>query len=230
MSFAHRGLGEAAPGALGQNRHLRADVNAGLEVALPVPVLVDALVAGADPHHPVPLVEEGRPGEAAHAVDPPLLRLGRQPLHQMTQADHVVAVIPQGGRGDGQAELRVLEQVLDTVLDHFRGEGRTEALEVREQFTQGRRVEDRAGYRVGPNSAAFSITMIDGSSGVTPPRPARSVNRSLRRMAAASPAGPPPTIRTSVSRVSRSWVIVGRFNHNRGRRDRRACAPGAEPS
>src|SRR5262245_1139287 len=57
-----------------------------------------------------------------------------------------------------------------------------------------------------PNSAAFSTTITEASS-FWPEAALRASRRSLKRMAAASPAGPPPTTRTSVSRTSLSGTL-----------------------
>ena len=74
-----------APSA--EDRDLGAQVDARLEVALPLAVLVDALVARAHAHDALAFVEQLGGREAREQVDAARLRLLRQPLDELVQAD-----------------------------------------------------------------------------------------------------------------------------------------------
>ena len=68
----------------------------------------------------------------------------RQPLHKTIDRDHVVAVVAQRRRRDGQLELARARQVVDRFL-HHRSFQRRLVLEIRQQLEHGAGIEQRAG-------------------------------------------------------------------------------------
>ena len=54
----HDRLGQVAADAVGEDRHLRADVDAGLERRLPLAVLADAAIAGAHTDDAIAVVQD----------------------------------------------------------------------------------------------------------------------------------------------------------------------------
>jgi hypothetical protein len=137
-------LGQAAPRALGQDRDLGPEVDARLEVRLLVAVLVDPLVARAHADDAIALVEELRAREAGEQVDALRLSLARHPLDELVEADHVVAVVPEGRWDDRQRDLPPGREHVDVVLADRNGDRGALGLEVRDELAQRARVEDGA--------------------------------------------------------------------------------------
>ena len=101
----------------------------------------------------------------------------------------------------GRRNLLLSRQEIDVVVVDRRAERRALGLEVRDQIVQRRRIEQRARQLMARRPrGAFSITAIDSGS------PPFSFCSCASRSAADSPAGPPPTISTSTSSVSRFIV------------------------
>src|SRR5262249_51951121 len=65
----HQLFRQVAAHTVAENRHLREDIDAWLEGGLPLPMLVDAAVAGTHPEHPLAIHEDVLPGEARKEID-----------------------------------------------------------------------------------------------------------------------------------------------------------------
>ena len=192
-------LGEVAADAVGEDRHLGADVGARLHRAARRAVLADAAIAGADAGHARALEQHLLAGEPHEQIDPGGLDLPGQPLDELAERDDVVAVIAERRRRDRQPELAAGRQVVDAVGADLAGQRRALGDEVGDRARPAS--TGRAGPRTSvwaPASRAFSTTATDSGS---PPWAACSW---ARRSAADRPAGPAPTTSTSTSRVSRS--------------------------
>jgi len=126
-------------------------------------------------------------------------RLLTEPAADAGQADHIVAVIAEAG---GSIQFGTLNETAfgekkEPVLAYRGVERGVPFLPVREQFRNGARVHYRAREDVRADFGAF----LDYAHRDLLPR---SVLNFLSRIAAASPAGPAPTITTSYCMDSRS--------------------------
>ena len=88
---------QRAARTLGEDGHLRADVDARLEVRLRLAVLVDALVAGAHADDAAVFDQHARGGELGEEIDAHLADDRRQPAHHLAEGDR------RSCRGSGAA-------------------------------------------------------------------------------------------------------------------------------
>ncbi len=142
-------LGEVAADAVGEDRHLGADVGPGLHRAARCAVLADAAIAGADAGHARALEQHLLAGEPHEQIDPGGLDLPGQPLDELAERDDVVAVIAERRRRDRQPELAAGRQVVDAVGADLAGQRRALGDEVGDQFGQRGRIEQGPGQGVG---------------------------------------------------------------------------------
>src|SRR5882762_10334253 len=113
-------------------------------------MLVDAFVVGADAGHTLAVEQQFRSREAGEDCDSGLLYLPAQPLHELIQRDDVVAMIAQRWRSDGEFELALGRQKVDSFFGALRID-RGFLLETGKQLTHGARVEQGAGKAVLAN-------------------------------------------------------------------------------
>ena len=192
-------LGEVAAHAVAEDRDLGVDVHARLERGLLLAVLPAAAVAGADADHALAVEQHLLAGEAGEEVDAGGLGLLRHPASELVERHEGVAVVGQRRRNERGPERAVLgEEVHALAADHGE-ERRAKCPVVRQQLREGRQVEHGARQQVGAGLAR----LLEHRDRWRPRRPAALASCD-RRIAADSPAGPPPTIRTSTSRVSRA--------------------------
>ena len=140
-------FGARAARALSQDGDLRVKIVAGLKVGFRVPLLIHPLVIGAHAVHAFSVEQQLTAGKAGKDGDPGLLHLGRQPLDELVDGDHVIAVVPQGRRHDGELVLALLGQKVDRLLIDFRVDGGL-CLKAGQQFAHGAGVEQRSGKAV----------------------------------------------------------------------------------
>src|SRR5204863_4114151 len=93
VELADRGAGEMTPGTLGQDRGLRREVGARLEVTEGLTVLAAPLVARAHAAHDAVLDQQLRGRGLGEDVRAALLGLRGQPARQLGDRDDVVAVV-----------------------------------------------------------------------------------------------------------------------------------------
>ena len=172
----------------------------GSNVALRLAVAVDATIARPHSYHPLAVHQQLGPGESRKQVDAFGLDESGEPLAKLLQRDDVIAVIAKGRRRDGKRDLAGLGQEVDAVFVDFRRERRAFRLEVGNQFGERPRVENRARQQM---RARFSGLLEHGDA----ERRASAFCSCASLSAADNPAGPPPTIRMSTSRVSRSLIL-----------------------
>ena len=198
-------LGEVAARAFGEQRVFRAQLHAAGEAVLVLAVLADAHVAGGDAgHRAVVIVQHLGGGKARIDFDAQRFRLGGEPAADIAEGDDVVAVIvhqrrhheirqTQRARGDKPIEavvgdLGLDRRVLAAPVRHAAGRGRWD----RSRRRRGCARRPRSPFRPRPR-------LVSGES-------------CLSRIAAASPAGPAPTITTSnsiASRAGNSSALIG---------------------
>jgi len=83
--------------------------------------------------------------ESAEDVDAAFrLDLIAQPLRELVERDHEVAVITHRRRRDRKLDFAGLREEVDRVVMHGRGERRAFRLKIRDQLAQRRRIEHRA--------------------------------------------------------------------------------------
>ena len=133
---------------LGEDRHLRAHVDARLEVRLRLSELVDAFVAGADADDAAVFDEDARGRELGEEIDAHLADDRTEPAHDLAERDHVVAVILERRRHGRTGEThrpRLLGEIPELITGHRRLD-RAAALEpVRHQLGDAARIHHRAG-------------------------------------------------------------------------------------
>ncbi len=145
---ANQFLGEMAAHAIREDRHLGADVGAGLDRAARLPRLADAAIARAHADDAAVFDEHGLAGEAHEQIGAGGLDLARHPLHEVAERDHVVAVIGERRRRDRQAELPGATEQVDAVVGDLAGQWRALGGEVGHQLGERGRIEQRAGERM----------------------------------------------------------------------------------
>ena len=146
--LAHERFRQVAAHAVGEDRHLGADVDAGREGRFLLPVLVDAPIAGADADDGVTLEEHLGRGKTGEHVDAFRFDQAAQPLDELDQRDDVVAVVLEERRGDRQPELRGARQKIDVVARSLARQRRPLGLEVGDEVLERGRIEQRAGQHV----------------------------------------------------------------------------------
>ena len=155
MKLAGELLGEAAPGALGEHRHLGGDVHAWLEIGAGLAVVVQALVAGADASDAFAVKQHfaaRKTGEHVHAF---FFGHPRHPLGHAAERDDVVAVVVHGGRRDGKLERRFFGEVIHLVGFDFAFDGCAFFQPVGHQLLHGHGVHDGPAELVIAAVAAF---------------------------------------------------------------------------
>ena len=141
----------------------------------------------------------GKPGEHVDAFG---LDEAAQPLHELVQRDDVVAVVGERRRRDRKPELRAACEEVHVIVVHLGCERRALLLEVGDEQPAARR--DRGRRR---RACARPLRAPSRAPRSPAARRPRSFCSCASRSAADIPAGPPPTISTSTSRVSRSAAI-----------------------
>src|SRR6266567_556148 len=141
-------LRQIAADAIGEDRDLRVDVDAGLEGGLPLAVLVDSAVARPDTDHRAAIEEDLGRRESREDVDAPGLDEPGEPLDERVERDDVVAVILEERRRDRQSEFGGAGEEVDVVARDRGAERRALLLEIRNEIRERRRVKHRAGEQV----------------------------------------------------------------------------------
>ena len=149
------GVGQVAERALGEDRGLRHQVGAGLEVAELVALAVAALVAGADaPDDPV--LDEQLVGDGlGEDVGAGLLSLVGEEAAQLRDRGDVVAVVPEVGGRRLERDRALLGQQIDGVLFDLLVDGPVARVEVGEELLHRRRDHVGAGEVVGAADLAL---------------------------------------------------------------------------
>ncbi len=152
----HELLRQIATDAVGQNRHLGAYVNTGLEIGARAAMTADAAVSGAHAGDARSLHEELGRGEAREHVDAFRLHQPRQPFAELLQRNDEVAVIAQGWRRERKRDPAGLREEVDAVFVHLRRQRRAFGLEVGDELAEGARIEHRARQQVRAGLARLS--------------------------------------------------------------------------
>ena len=204
LQRANQLLGEIAANAIGEDRDLRENVGAWLvgrpsaRHALPMPLspVRTPITRAAVGEHRL----AGKPHEQIDALGFDLLG---QPFGERAERDDVVAVIAERRRRDRQANLGVGGEV-DRCCP---GVPRSRAARPWPENRESARAAstDRA---TRPRADAHRPRAPSRSRQSTAASPPFCFCSCARRKAAERPAGPPPTIRTSTSSVSRSAIVA----------------------
>ena len=169
----------------------------GSNVGLVLAVLADAAIAGAHADDTRAVDQHLLAGKAGEEVDAFRLDLLGQPPHEAVQRDDEVAVVAERRRDDREPDLRSLGQEIDDVVAlDGRRERRALGLKVGNELAERRRIEHRARQDVRASLARLL------EHGNRQRLAALRFCSCARRSAADTRPGPPPTIRTSTSRVS----------------------------
>ena len=142
-------LGQRAAYAFAEDGDLGPDVRPGLEVGLPISVPVDSLVAGPNADHPVPLEEALDRGHSREDVGAGRLDQAAQPFLERAERDDVVAVVLEGRRKDGEADLAARREVIEIVARDVALDGRALLAIVGEEFLERAWIQHAAGDPVG---------------------------------------------------------------------------------
>jgi hypothetical protein len=130
-------LRQVATDAVGENRHLRTNVDARLEGRFALAVFSNPAIAGADAGHSIAVVEHVDTREPGEDVDALALDKPAQPLHETIERNDVVAVVSQRRRNDRKRQLaRAGEEVDVVVMDGGRKRSALR-LEVRDEHGEG---------------------------------------------------------------------------------------------
>ncbi|VWC64862.1 hypothetical protein BLA18110_01549 [Burkholderia lata] len=138
---------EVAAAAFGEQRVLRVQLHAELEVLGRLAVLAHAHVAGRDAlHRAVVVVQDLGGGEAGEDLDAQRFGLCPQPARDVAQRNHVVAVVLEvgGQRPVRRGDRALLGQEQEAVFRHLDVERYAAFLPVGEQFVDRARVHHRA--------------------------------------------------------------------------------------
>ncbi len=158
-------LAQVAARAFGEDRVLRVQLHAELEVVGRLAVLADAEVAGGHALDRAVLVVQHLGGrEAREDLHAQRLGLLAEPAHEVRQADDVVAFVMEalGQQRRRRAARAGLVQEQELVLGDRLVQRRAQFLPVRQQFVQRARVHDRARQDVGAGlRALFQHADID---------------------------------------------------------------------
>ena len=138
----------------------------------------------------------GETGEHVHALG---FDLSGEPPHERVERDDEVAMIPQWRRDDRKRQTARLREEVDTIAAHLGGKRRAFLDESRESARAAPTGRERR--RTEHAHRRRALFRAPRSTWRSPPCCFCSC---ASRSAADRPAGPPPTIRTSTSRVSRS--------------------------
>src|SRR5271154_1707493 len=119
VELLDRGAGDVPPAALGENRGVRLDIGARLEVAKRLPLLAATLVTGAHADDASVFDDQLRGGGLGEDVRAGLLGLALLEARERGDRDDLVAVVVLGRRG-GDAELGLaVGQDVDRLLRDF---------------------------------------------------------------------------------------------------------------
>src|SRR5262252_2409092 len=135
----HLGLGAAAARPLGQQRVFRAQLHAAGEAILVVAILGETHVAGGNAGHRAVAIEQHFGGGKARVdFNSQRFRLGRQPATDITERDHVIAVVVHQRRQHEvrQAHGARCRQPIEAVVAHFGLEWAILAAPIRHQLIE----------------------------------------------------------------------------------------------
>ena len=203
VELGHQLLGERAAHALGDQRVLGQEVHARRVVRLVLAVLADAHVAGADAaHRAVLVVEQLGAGKARIDLHAQRLGLLAEPAAEIAQADDVVAVVVHQPRHQeiGKRNEPVLVRNRNRSSVTWVSSGAPFSFQSGISSFEPVRIDHRAREDVGADLRAL-LEQADRDFVL------RSAASCFSRIAAASPAGPPPTITTSYSIDSRAITV-----------------------
>ena len=205
-----RDAGEMSLRPLGEDRHTRLDVRAGLEVRELLAVPAAALVARPDADDATGLHEQVGRGRLRDDDDAEFFGALGQPAAHLIDGADVIPVVPHRRRR-WDADRRAPRQVVDALALHRSDEGKVARRRAGEELAEGVRVDDRAREEVRAGRLAL---VEDGDRHVAEPLGELGPSSSSwpARTAAARPAGPPPTIRIPTSIRSSAGSVGSRTN------------------
>ena len=145
--FGDELLGQRAARAFRQHRDLGLNVIAGLEVGFLLVVLVHAFIVGANADDVVAVGEKLRACKSGKDGDSGLLDFFSQPLHKAVDGDHIVAMVLQWRRRQGQAVLAFFCKEVNVFVRDFSIERRFVA-PAGKKLVHGAGIKQRAGKRM----------------------------------------------------------------------------------
>ena len=148
-------LRERPPRPFRQHRHLCAEVRAGLKVRLGLAILVEPLVFRPDARDAAALEKNLHSRKARKNVHARALHALRKPLRKLVQRDHVVAVIPQKRRIEGELPSARACEIEHPVARDGRIERRALGFEIGNEFPESARIEHRPRQAVRPDFGGF---------------------------------------------------------------------------
>src|SRR6185437_7420997 len=145
--FLYEMFGERTACPFGEHSNLRAKLVTWSEVVLGAIVLVASFILGDDSGDSIAFVDKLRAGKLREDVYARRFDQPAQPLHQLAERDHIIAVIAQWRRRDGQLPRSATCQEINSVIrdDSIK---RRRRREVRNEFGEAARIENGAGKLV----------------------------------------------------------------------------------
>src|SRR5262249_14609509 len=148
-------LCQRASGTFSQNRDLRSNIDARLEVALRLAVLIDAFVAGSDTHYAIVFDQQIGSGKTGKEIHTALFNLLTEPPCEFIEGHNVIAVIPKWRRNDRKLKCPVLGQKQYVIFVHCFLNRCALFLPIRHQFVNAARVHDSARDNMRADLFAF---------------------------------------------------------------------------
>ena len=154
----HQLFAEAAATALGEKRLLAVQLHTGLVIGAGLAGFGDSHVAGGDTlHRSVVVIQHLGGGETGINLDPQALGLFAQPAAEITEADHVIAVILQTRRQQkvGKRQPAALRQEQKALFRHRGRDRRAHRLPVGQQLVERPGLQHRARQDMRTDLGAF---------------------------------------------------------------------------
>src|SRR5579864_5332020 len=167
VEFLDEILGERSARTLGENDDFGMEVVAGLKVRFRMAFLVDALVVGTNSGDAISFEKQFGASKSGEDSDASLFDLAAEPLHKAIERDHVVAMVAEWWRRDGQLELGFLSEKVNRFFGDL-GIERSFLFESGKQFAHRARIEQRSGEAVLADLAGFfeNINVLFAELGV----------------------------------------------------------------
>ena len=153
--FSQQVLRHIAAHAVGENRDLCMNVDAGLIGGLAVAMPADAAIARSHPDDPIVVHQHPGRGNPRKYVDAFRLDEDGQPLAELLKRDDEVAVVAERRRREGEFDLAGTREKQHAVIGNRRRQRRAARLEIGDQLRERAGIEYRARQQMRARLAGF---------------------------------------------------------------------------